>query len=115
MQFGYSLMGMNPQGYAEVARKAEDCGFDSIWVPEPLVLPAEMPPAYPCLARGPEPRPGTHRFDPWVSLGFMAPEMTKLRVSTQRQSAVRRGVVTREGGPGLDEVASASTRAPSLR
>jgi probable F420-dependent oxidoreductase len=83
MEFGYSLFGLNPRDYAEVARKAEECGFDSIWVPEHLVFPAEMPPTYPYLESGPGPRPGTHLFDPWVTLGFMAAVTTKLRLGTQ--------------------------------
>jgi len=82
MKFGYSLMGMNPQGYADVARKAEECGFDSIWVPEHLVFPAEMPETYPYLESGQGPRSGTHLFDPWVTLGFMAAVTTKLRLGT---------------------------------
>lgn len=82
MKFGYSLIGTSPLAYAEVARKAEECGFDSIWVPEHLVFPAEMPATYPYLASGPAPRPGTHLFDPWVSLGYVAAVTMKLRLGT---------------------------------
>ena len=32
--------------YAEVAKAAEDHGFESLWVPEHLVLPDRMPPTY---------------------------------------------------------------------
>ncbi|MBW2426913.1 MAG: LLM class F420-dependent oxidoreductase [Deltaproteobacteria bacterium] len=81
MKFGYSLMGLAPHDYAEVARKAEECGFDSIWVPEHLVFPAEMP-QYPYVESAPSPHPGTRLYDPWVSLAFVAAATTKLRLGT---------------------------------
>lgn len=83
MELGYSLLGMNPKAYPQVVRTAEECGFDSVWVPEHLVYPAEIPPVYPYLETSPAPVPGTRLYDPWVTLGWLAAATTKLRLGTQ--------------------------------
>jgi probable F420-dependent oxidoreductase len=83
MKFGLAMFGVSPRHYVEVARSAEEVGFESIWVPEHLVLPTTMSPAYPYSVDGlPPVTSTTPMFDPWVLLGAVAATTTALRLAT---------------------------------
>ena len=56
MKFGLGLhrlhaFGFDPLGYAKIARKAEEVGFESLWVGDHLVFPEVLPPAIPIQNR----------------------------------------------------------------
>jgi len=83
VKFGFTLFGARPTEYAEVARRAEAAGFESIWMPEHLVFPAEMPATYPYSDNGlPPVYPGSPLYDPWVTLSFMAASTQRIRLGT---------------------------------
>lgn len=46
MKYGLQLFGLGPQHYATVAAVAEENGFESVWMPEHLVLPEPLPNTY---------------------------------------------------------------------
>lgn len=79
--FGISLLRVAPERWLDVARAAEDLGFESIWMSEHLVLPAELDPAnYP---DGKLPiRPETPVFDVMVFLAAIAAHTRHLRLGT---------------------------------
>lgn len=83
MQFGFSLLGLSPRWYAEVAQSAEELGFDSIWVQEHVVFPAQMPNTYPYSDDG---NPGitarTPLIDPWVALTTIANATQSIRLAS---------------------------------
>jgi probable F420-dependent oxidoreductase len=83
MKFGTSIMGVSFRSYPEVAAAYEDNGFESIWIPEHLVFPAEMPPTYPYSDTGfPPVTSDTPSYDPWVVLGYLAAATTRIRLAT---------------------------------
>lgn len=83
MKFGAALIGISPRFYAEIARIAEAVGFESIWIPEHLVFPANMPPQYPYSDSGlPPVSAQTPLYDPWAVLGYLACATTTLRLAT---------------------------------
>ena len=83
MKYGLPFFGLGPRHYARVAKAAEDHGFESVWMPEHLVLPAEMPPTYPYTETGfPPITPDTPLFDPWVVLGGVATATERIRMAT---------------------------------
>jgi probable F420-dependent oxidoreductase len=104
VKFGYSLFGVGPRHYATVARDVEQAGFESIWMPEHLIMPVSVPPTYPYTEHGVGEAPidsDTPLYDPWVALSFMAAATTTLRVATnvfvlplRHPIAVARSVVT---------------------
>ena len=62
-------MGVSFRSCPEVAAIFEDNGLESMWIPEHLVFPAEMPPTYPYTDSGyPPVTPDTPIYDPWVVL-----------------------------------------------
>lgn len=84
MKFGFPLFAVSPRSYADVARLAEERGFESIWLPEHLIFPATMPATYPYTDDGqPGVTPETPLYDPWVVLAFIAAVTSNLRLATQ--------------------------------
>jgi probable F420-dependent oxidoreductase len=76
------MMGLSPRWYPEIAKEAEDNGFESVWMPEHLILPATMPPTYPYSESGYAAIDGdTPMFDPWVVLGSVASRTSTIRMS----------------------------------
>ncbi len=83
MKFGYTLFGVRPTEYGAVAQRAEAAGFESIWMPEHLVFPAEMPATYPYSESGQPPvYPGSPLYDPWVTLAFAAASTQRIRLGS---------------------------------
>jgi probable F420-dependent oxidoreductase len=83
VKFGLSMFGLSPRYYPEVALAAEANGFESVWMPEHLVLPAEMPPTYLYTESGYPPiTPRTAMYDPWVVLGAVANATSTIRLAT---------------------------------
>ena len=83
MKFGLSLFGLGPRHYPEISVLAEKNGFESVWMPEHLVLPAAMPSTYMYTESGQPPiTPGTAMYDPWVVLAAIAQATTTIRLAT---------------------------------
>jgi probable F420-dependent oxidoreductase len=83
MKFGYTLFGVRPPEYGKVAQRAEAAGFESIWMPEHLVFPIEMPATYPYSETGlPPVYPGSPLYDAWVTLAFIAASTERIRLGT---------------------------------
>jgi probable F420-dependent oxidoreductase len=83
MKFGLSLFGLSPRYYPKIAAEAESNGFESVWVPEHLVLPAVMPSTYLYTETGMPPiDPRTPMFDPWVLLASLAGATSTIRLAT---------------------------------
>jgi probable F420-dependent oxidoreductase len=67
----------------EVAAIYEANGLESLWVPEHLVFPAQMPPLYPYTDSGyPVVTPDTPSYDPWVVLAYVAAATQRIRLAT---------------------------------
>jgi probable F420-dependent oxidoreductase len=64
----------------ELARAAEDRGFESLFVPEHTHIPVSRRTPFP--AGGPLPREYSHTFDPFVSLMAAAAVTKKIRIGT---------------------------------
>jgi probable F420-dependent oxidoreductase len=72
-----------PRRWAELARLAEAAGFESVWVPEHLVMPVHMTgaPNTP-HADAPPISASTPAYDPWVELATMAAVTESVRLGT---------------------------------
>ncbi len=83
MKFALSLGVLNPSAWAAVTVEADRLGFDSVWIPEHLVLPVGM---------GGSPHDGQDHppipadipvYDPLVYLSFLAARTERIRFGTQ--------------------------------
>ena len=80
---GLSLFGLSPRHYPAISKRAEEVGFESVWLGEHLVFPSKIPDTYPYAEGGVAPvDPGTHLFDPWVVLADIAARTQNLRLGT---------------------------------
>ncbi len=82
MKLGIALGALNSQFHVEATEEAERLGFESVWLPEHLVLPVRM-------SRSPHPGdehppvpPTTPVFDAFAYLGFLAGRTSHLRLGT---------------------------------
>ena len=87
MRFGITAGSIGPNvdpgAAAQFARSAEDAGFDSIWVPEHVVLPSAYESPYPFDASGKLPAPCDVAIpDPLIWLAYVAASTTRLRLAT---------------------------------
>ena len=82
MRFGIALGALNSHFHVDATDAAERLGYESVWLPEHLVLPVRM-------SRSPHPGddhppvpPTTPVFDAFAYLGFLAGRTDHLRVGT---------------------------------
>jgi probable F420-dependent oxidoreductase len=83
MKFGTFLVHTQPSSLAAVARKAEELEFDSLWIPEHIMLPVKYQSPYPYSSSGRMPAPPeTPLHDPMLALAFVAGITTKVKLAT---------------------------------
>jgi probable F420-dependent oxidoreductase len=74
---------VDPEVYVDVARKADELGYDSMWMGHHVVFPTEISPTYPYSSDGRGPHtPDMHRLDPWVLFAHLAGVTRRLRFAT---------------------------------
>ncbi len=66
----------------EVARKAEDLGYDSLWVAERLLYPRNPKAPYPGTADGSLPLAYRRSLDPLAILAYLAAATSRVRIGT---------------------------------
>jgi probable F420-dependent oxidoreductase len=82
MKFGFSLSGLSPRYYPELAQEAERAGFESVWIPDHLVFPDVLPATYLYSEDGNAPiTSSTAVYDPWVLLGAIAATTSTIRLA----------------------------------
>jgi probable F420-dependent oxidoreductase len=82
MKFAVTFGRMRPDIWVDAAVAAEHLGFDSIWLPEHLVLPLAMAGSPYAGADHPPVPPTTQLFDPASMLSFMAARTSTIRLGT---------------------------------
>jgi probable F420-dependent oxidoreductase len=82
VRFGIALGALNAHFHADVTDEAEHLGYESVWLPEHLVLPTRMSRSpHPDEEHPPVP-PTTPVFDAFTYLGFLAGRTQHLRLGT---------------------------------
>jgi probable F420-dependent oxidoreductase len=83
MKIGIPLFLVRHQHMQSLAKRAEDLGFESVWIPEHLVLPTRITSRYPYSADGAPPfTPGTPHLDPLILLAQIAAVTARIRLGT---------------------------------
>jgi probable F420-dependent oxidoreductase len=66
-----------------VVQKAEELGFDSVWVPDHVVIPTTIKSRYPYNETGDFPMPADQGFlEPLATMGFLAGVTKRVRIGT---------------------------------
>jgi probable F420-dependent oxidoreductase len=107
LRFGVDLGRCNPRLWIDVARAADALGYESVWVPEHLVFPAEVV-GSPAPGRAHPPiDPRTPTFDPFVLLAAVAAAAPHIRVGTNVYNiGLRHPFVTARAAATLDVVSA---------
>jgi alkanesulfonate monooxygenase SsuD/methylene tetrahydromethanopterin reductase-like flavin-dependent oxidoreductase (luciferase family) len=71
-----------PDAILEVARKAEELGYDSLWVAERLLYPRNPKAPYPGTADGSLPLAYRRSLDPLAILAYLAVATSRVRIGT---------------------------------
>jgi probable F420-dependent oxidoreductase len=105
MLFGTMIMS-GPKRWAQMAQAAEAAGFESMWVPEHLVMPVAMSGKPNSPADGEPPiSASTPAFDPWVQMATMAAVTTTLKLGTNVYNiGLRHPIITARSLTTLDNV-----------
>jgi len=83
MRFCQSLMFADPAQWVELARHAEDVGFDQLALSDHVFYPETLSSEYPYTANGkPMFEPGTPWPDVWVMIGAMASVTNRIEFTT---------------------------------
>jgi probable F420-dependent oxidoreductase len=74
---------VGPRRWGDTARAAEAAGFESVWVPEHLIMPVAMTGEPNSPHEGEPPiSASTPAYDPWVEIATMAAQTATLRFGT---------------------------------
>ncbi len=82
MRFGIALGRMHPSMFLAAAEAADDLGYESLWLPEHLVLPVEMEGSPFAGAEHPPVPPSTPVFDVFAYLAFLAGRTRRVRLGS---------------------------------
>ena len=83
MKIGLPLFRLRSEQMAAIAQHAEKLGFESVWIPEHLVLPTRITSRYPYSADGVAPfRVDTPHLDPLILLAQIAAVTNRIRLGT---------------------------------
>ncbi|TML58480.1 MAG: LLM class flavin-dependent oxidoreductase, partial [Actinobacteria bacterium] len=82
MKFGIGLGRLNPAFFVDAVVEADRLGYESVWLPEHLVLPVEMTRSpFPGEEHPPVP-PTTPVFDCFAYLSYLAGRTSTIRLAT---------------------------------
>ncbi|MFQ5382595.1 MAG: LLM class F420-dependent oxidoreductase [Dehalococcoidia bacterium] len=83
MKYGVFIFATDQSiGVAEIARAAEERGFESLWLPEHVHIPVARETPYPLSPDGVLPEMYKRTYDPFVALGVAAGVTGELRLGT---------------------------------
>lgn len=81
MKLGLAMTGVRLSDQARLAVAAEELGYESVWVPDHVALPAELTDEYPYGdGAGVIVKPDLPLFDPWVILTHLAAATSRVRL-----------------------------------
>ncbi len=83
MKFGTFMSKIDGEAIAADARKAEEFGFESVWIADHMMLPVRQNSQYPYSADGRFPVPADAPFhDPLIALAYAAAVTKRIRLAT---------------------------------
>jgi probable F420-dependent oxidoreductase len=83
MKIGLSLGLLHPSAWTEMTREADRLGFESVWMPEHLVIPVQLAGSPFADSDHPPVPTGVPVFDVFGYLGFLAGKTDRIHLGTQ--------------------------------
>ena len=82
MKIGLNFFPVRPQFLLPVARRADELGYDSLWIGEHLVFPTTIMSTYPYGSSLGAPLPTTPLFDPLITFAYVAAQTRQIQLGT---------------------------------
>jgi probable F420-dependent oxidoreductase len=83
MKFSMQLFGLSTDEYLPLTQRAEEAGFEAVWLADHVVTPMQFDKIYPYSASGdPGFRPDTPLVDVAVTLGYLAARTVRIRLGS---------------------------------
>ena len=82
MKFAITLGVMSPKAWVDVTQAADELGYESVWIPEHLVLPVDMSGSPYAGGDHPPVPSGIPVFDPLGYLSYLAARTERIRLGT---------------------------------
>lgn len=82
MKIGLNFFPVRPQFLLPIARRADELGYDSLWLGEHLVFPTRIASTYPYGPTLGPPLPSTSLFDPLITLAYVAAQTRQIQLGT---------------------------------
>ena len=103
MKFGLALGALNPRSWIEVTEEADRLGFESVWMPEHLVIPLDATGSPHAGSDHPPVPSAVPIFDVLVYLGHLAARTSQIRLGTDVYNiGLRHPFVTARGAATAD-------------
>lgn len=107
VKFGITLARANPALWPELTRRAEECGFESVWIPEHLVFPVKMAGSPVHGDDHPPIPPQTPVFDALTYLAYLAGQTSSIRFGSHVYNiGLRHPFISARSAATLDIVSS---------
>jgi probable F420-dependent oxidoreductase len=82
VKFGLNVVPVHPDQLGEIAMRAEDLGYESVWVGEHVVTPVTLAHAYPGTSGRPPFAPDSRFIEPFTALAYLAALTRAVRLGT---------------------------------
>lgn len=82
MKIGISFFPVRPEFMIPMARRADELGYESLWLGEHLVFPSKVESEYPYNRQAGAPLPSTPLFDSMVTFAYIAGQTQNIRFGT---------------------------------
>jgi probable F420-dependent oxidoreductase len=82
MRIGLSFFPVRPALLLSLAQRADELGYESLWLPEHLVFPSTIHSQYPYDPTLGPPLPTTPLYDPLITLAFIAAQTRQIQLGT---------------------------------
>lgn len=82
MKIGLTFFPVRHEWLLPVAQRADMLGYESLWIPEHLAIPAQIDSQYPYNPSLSPPLPTTPLYDPIVTLAFLGAQTRKIKLGT---------------------------------
>ncbi|MGE0388101.1 MAG: LLM class F420-dependent oxidoreductase [Gammaproteobacteria bacterium] len=82
MKIGISFFPVRPEFMLPIARKADELGYDSLWIGEHIVFPSHVESKYPYNPGAGAPLPTTPLYDPLLTYAYIAGQTKQIRFGT---------------------------------
>lgn len=107
VKLGLNLVRIRPEHMPDLAARAEQLGYESVFVPDHVVIPVEFASRYPGTSDGEFPYgSGTPLYDPWIVLGAIAGATSTIGLGTAVYLlALRHPIVTARHSVTLEALA----------